>query len=82
MHRHYRSMRLAGPLEARGVLVWLLRRRWGICAFRENARLLLARLELVGPGAVAAAARREAANGDVAHRARRAACAARAQSRW
>ena len=81
MHRHYKSMRMKGPLEARSVLVWMLRRRWGMTALRENAHLLLARLEYVGRGAMAAAARRDAASGDAAVRARRAACAARLQRR-
>ena len=59
--------------EARAALIWLLRRRWGLTAVRENARLLLARLEHVGRGAAAAAERRVAACDDAA-RARRAAC--------
>ena len=51
MHRHFRSMRVKDANEARGPLMWLLRRRWGMCTVRESARLLLARLELVGRGA-------------------------------
>ena len=47
----------------------------GITAIRANARLLLARLELVGPGATIAAARRRAAAHDWAAQARRAGCA-------
>ena len=82
MHRHYRSMRVAGPLEARGVLVWMLRRRWGMTALRENARLLLTRLGQVERGAAAAMTRREAAVEDAAARARRAACTARRLRRW
>ena len=62
--------------DAQGTLVWLLRRRWGLTALRGNARLLLARLEYVGSGAVAAASRRSAAAGVGRQRARalRAAC--------
>ena len=46
---------------AQGVLAWLLRRRWGMAALRENARLKLERLEYVGRGAADAMARRHAA---------------------
>ncbi len=45
-------------VHATGVLAWLLRRRWGLTALRENARLKLDRLEFVGRGATAAARRR------------------------
>ena len=58
---------------ARGALAWLLRRRWGLAAVRENARLLLGRLGHAGRGVEAAEARRAAADGPAA-RARRAAC--------
>ena len=75
-------MRLKGPLEARGVFVWMLRRRWGMIALRENARLLLQRLEHVGNGAAQAAMRRADAAHDVTARARRAACRARLGNRW
>ena len=53
------------PEEAQGPLAWLLRRRWAMTAVRENARLLLARLEHVGRGADRAAARRAVADGTV-----------------
>ena len=56
--RHWRGMRARNSEEAKGVLAWLLRRRWGITALRENARLKLERLEFVGHGATAASARR------------------------
>ena len=36
----------------------MLRRRWALTALRENARLKLERLEFVGRGTAAAAARR------------------------
>ena len=51
--------------------------RWGVTAVRENARLLLDRLSLVGQGSLQAAARRQDAVSDAAARARRAACAER-----
>ena len=59
--RHWRSMRAANPAAAIGSLVWLLRRRWGIDAWRAHARPLLDRLEYVGAGAQAAAERRATA---------------------
>ena len=59
--RHWRSMRCDDPPQAVGVMAWLLRRRWGLTALRENARLKLDRLEFVGRGAVAATQRRTAA---------------------
>ena len=58
--RHHRQMGTASATEARGGLAWLIRRRWAMTAVRENARLLLARLEHVGRGAAAAANRRQA----------------------
>ena len=61
--------------ETRSGFIWLLRRRWDMTTIREHARLLLARMEFVGRGAGAAAARRQAAEHDNAARARRAACA-------
>ena len=73
--RHWRSMQARSADEAQGALAWMLRRRWALTALRENARLKLERLEFVGRGAAAAAARRlNAAVGNEA-RARRAACA-------
>ena len=73
-HRHWRSMPCSSSDLARGALAWLLRRRWGVAAARENARLLLGRLASVGTGVEAAAARREGTMGGEAARARRAAC--------
>ena len=55
---HWRAMRCDDPLTAVGIVAWLLKRRWGLTALREQARLKLARLEYVGRGAVAAAGRR------------------------
>ena len=54
--------------EARAALTSMLRRRWAMTALRENARLLLSRLQFVGRGADDAAQ-------DPAASARRAACA-------
>ena len=48
----------SGRFSAVGALAWLLRRRWGLAALRENARLKLERLAHVGRGADAAATRR------------------------
>ena len=59
-----------GPAEAKGSLAWLLRRRWAITALRENARLLLSRLEYVGAGAAEATRRRTAAAESIAARMR------------
>ena len=56
-----------------GLLAWTLRRRWALTALRENARLKLDRLALVGRGAEAAAQRRLQANTLYAARARAAA---------
>ena len=72
--RHWRTMRTPSPVEAQGVLAWLLRRRWAMTALRENARLKLERMEFVGRGAAAAADRRRAACSGAAAAARRAAC--------
>ena len=58
--QHWRHMRVAGPSEAQGILAWMLRRRWGMTALREAARLKLERLQFVGRGAAAAADRRVA----------------------
>ena len=67
-------MRSEDPSAARGALAWLLRRRWGMCALRENARLFLARLTYVGRGATAAIHRRASASEASLARARSDAC--------
>ena len=72
--RHWRDMRARVPDEAQGVLAWMLRRRWGLTAVREQARLKLERLEFVGRGAAAAADRRVLARTSAAALSRRAAC--------
>ena len=45
--RHWRRMKARRIDDAKGALAWLLRRRWGITAVRENARLVLDRLQFV-----------------------------------
>ena len=60
--RHWGAMRAREPTDALGTLAWILRRRWGMAAWRSAARLLLDRLEFVGRGAVAALSRRAAAS--------------------
>ena len=72
--KHWRSMRAADPLEARGALVWLLRRRGGMRAWRAAARLLLDRLEHVGGARASAAAERRATARTAAADNRREAC--------
>jgi hypothetical protein len=56
--RHWTTMGARESNDALGSLAWLLRRRWGMTAWRANARLLLDRLEYVGRGAVRASTRR------------------------
>ena len=63
-------MRSDDPAQAVGVLAWLLRRRWGLVALQEAARLKLQGLEHVGRGATAAARRRDGAEAAHAARAR------------
>ena len=46
--RHWRRMKAKNATSAKGALVWLLRRRWGMTVLRENARLTLERLQYVG----------------------------------
>ena len=55
---HWRELGCQSDATAVGTLAWMLRRRWGITALRENARLKLERLAFVGRGAAAAASRR------------------------
>lgn len=71
--RHWRAMRATTQEAALGSLAWMLRRRWGMTALRANARPLLDRMEYVGAGAMAAAARRTTAQRHAAE-VRRAAC--------
>ena len=56
----WRQMGCIGEEQAVGCLAWLLRRRWGLTAVRECARLKLERLAFVGRGAAAASRRRQA----------------------
>ena len=58
--RHmWRDIGSTDEAAAVGCLAWLLRRRWGMAALRENARLKLDRLAYVGRGAAEAAERRQ-----------------------
>ena len=68
--RHWHGIRCREPSAATGVLAWMLRRRWGLTALRENARLKLDRLEYVGQGATVAARRRAEDSEDFAARLR------------
>ena len=45
---HWRAMKAKNPEQAKGAVAWLLRRRWGMTALRENARLKLDRLQYIG----------------------------------
>ena len=63
---HSIQMQATSAAEARGALAWMLKRRWGVLAARENARLILARLCLVGRGALQASRRRAEAEGEEA----------------
>ena len=58
---HWTRMRAREPTDAIGTLSWMLRRRWGMTAWRAAIRLLHDRLEYVGRGAVAGQMRRVAA---------------------
>ena len=71
---HWRDMQASRPLEARGALAWLLRRRIAMTALRENARLKINRVEFVGRGAAAAIDRRAVAFAGSEAAARRSAC--------
>ena len=66
----WRSMGCPDVAAAVGCLAWMLRRRWGIAALRENARLKLERMAYVGRGAIHAAARRQRSELEHATRAR------------
>ena len=68
--KHWRRMGRQSPAEARGSLAWLLRRRWAMVSLRENARLLLSRLEYVGRGADRATRRKTSAEEAAAARER------------
>ena len=64
----WREMGSPDEASAVGCLAWLLRRRWGMTALRENARLKLDRMAYVGRGAAQAADRRQ--RSELAHLAR------------
>ena len=72
---HWRRMKARSPEEASGALAWMLRRRWGIVALREAARLTLDRLQYAGSnraqlGARTAALKAAAANSERRYKAR------------
>ena len=69
----WRQLGCSEESAACGLLAWTLRRRWGMTALRENARLKIERLAFVGRGAQAAADRRLSASTLHAARARTAA---------
>ena len=72
--RHWAGMRAREPADAHGTVAWILRRRWGMAAWKSTARLLLDRLEYVGSGSARAFERRAAAS--------EAAAAARRTAHW
>ena len=65
-NKHRQSMRDRDPETARGIIlqVQVLRRSWGMAAFRENARLIVRRLGRVGDARASATIR----NSESAHR--------------
>ena len=50
--KHWRRMRCDSPAIARGFIVQMLRRPWGMAAFRANARLVTRRLQHIRGTAV------------------------------
>ena len=46
--KHRQSMRCRDPDTARGIILQVLRRSWGMAVFRENARLIVRRLGRLG----------------------------------
>merc|ERR1711907_811422 len=55
--KHGQSMRCRDPDTARGIILQVLRRSWGMAAFRENARLIVRRLGRVGDARASAVIR-------------------------
>ena len=55
--KHCQSIRYRDPETARGIIVQLLRRSWGMAAFRENACLIVRRLGRVGDARASATIR-------------------------
>ena len=55
--KHRKSMRCRDPDVARGIIMQVLRRSWGMAAFRENARLIVRRLGRVGDARASAVIR-------------------------
>ena len=56
-NKHRQSMRCRDPETARGIILKVLRRSWGMAAFRENARLIVRRLGRVGDARASATIR-------------------------
>ena len=54
---HRKSMRFRDPDVARGIIMQVLRRSWGMAAFREIARLIVRRLGRVGDARASAVIR-------------------------
>lgn len=67
-------MQVGTPIQAQGILAWMLRRRWGITALRKAARIKLECLEFVGRGAAEASDRRLAFASSATRMSRRDAC--------
>ena len=62
--KHWQSMRCRYPGTARGIILQVLRRSWGVAAFRENARPIVRRLGRVGDARASATIR----NSESTHR--------------
>ena len=60
--RYWCDMRAREPADANGTFARVLRREWGMCAWRSTIRLLHDRLSYVGHGAMRASGRRAVAN--------------------
>ena len=52
-----KSMRCRDPDVARGIIMQVLRRSWGMAAFSENARIVVRRLRRVGDARASAVIR-------------------------
>jgi hypothetical protein len=59
--KHWRNMQCKSPTEAFGIIVWKIRKLLGVAMMLAQARLVINRVQWVGPGAVAASERRKRA---------------------
>jgi hypothetical protein len=59
--KHWRKMQCKSPTEAFGIIVWKIRKVLGVAMTLAQARLVINRVQWVGPGAVAASDRRKRA---------------------